>query len=212
MLNNKEQYNQFFSKSKESAYGKPGKLVESIAEHLSSGKALDLGAGDGRNAMFLAEKGFAVKAIDTSTSGIEKLSQSANGKGLQVETVVGDVTQWEFDSTYDVILAITLLQHLKTEDALRVLEAMQAYTNENGLNAISLFTNNGDRYRLDQIEDPDAFYPADGWLKEFYKDWEILNYEESEALLINRFREDGSPMKNVVAKILARKPAHTKEP
>lgn len=206
MINNREQYGQFFSKSKESAYGKPVKMVQLIPEYVKSGSALDLGAGDGRHSLFLAAHGLQVKAIDTSDIGLDKLKQSADQMGVTVDTQVADLAQWSFDGAYDAIVATVIFQHLNTQDALRVLSDMKSHTRPQGVNAISLFTKSGDRYRIDQVEDPTAFYPEDGWLKEFYKDWEVLEFEEAEAPLIGKFRDDGTQMSNTVSRILARKP------
>jgi hypothetical protein len=107
-----------------------------------------------------------------------------------------------------VIVATVIFQHLPTQGALPLLEEMKARTNPGGVNAITLFTKNGDRYALDKQEDPDAFYPEDCWLKEFYQDWEVLEHELSSSPLIGKSHEDGTPMTNMVEKILARKPTH----
>ena len=50
---------QFFGKTENaSSVGEPTKTVERLAELLSSGLMLALGAGDGRHALYLAKKGF----------------------------------------------------------------------------------------------------------------------------------------------------------
>lgn len=206
MKNNGEIYNRFYANAVEHAYGKPNKIVELIPDYITSGSVLDLGAGDGRHALFLAQKGFSVTAVDTSGAALEKMKRFADEKGLSVEAVVGDIAQWPIDKEYDAIIATTIFQHLITEDALRVLGEMKKQTCGGGVNAISLFTNNGDRYLLDREEDPYAFYPDDNWLREFYGDWEIISYEESSGPLIGKVKKDGSPMTSVVARILARKP------
>jgi len=46
-------------------------LIENIGE-VPVGKALDLGVGEGRNAIFLARKGFYVTGIDISSKSVEK--------------------------------------------------------------------------------------------------------------------------------------------
>ena len=48
------------------------------------GRALDLGAGDGRNAAFLAQHGFAVEAVDLSATAVAKLSSLARRTGLDI--------------------------------------------------------------------------------------------------------------------------------
>jgi SAM-dependent methyltransferase len=206
MINDKETYAGFYSKSVEHSYGKPNKNVELIPEYLSSGSALDLGAGDGRHAILLASAGFEVKALDTSQVALDKMQRIAKENGVKVEGVLADLTGWSFDTDYDALVAAFILQHLQKEDALRLMDEMRKHTKPNGLNAVSLFTKTGDRYLEDRKDDPNAFYPDDNWLQEYYKDWEILDFETSEATIINRTRKDGSPARNNVEKILARKP------
>lgn len=203
----KENYENFYGKTElESSYGPPAKIVEMIPEVLSSGKVLDLGAGDGRHALFLAQKGFTVKAVDLSEAGLEKLRKLAARQGTAIEIEAADLSQWSITGEHDAIVATVVFQHLPTEQALRLLGEMKERTKDGGINAITLFTKTGDRALLDQEEDPGAFYPDDGWLKEFYKDWEIIDQGTVTSPLIGKFRKDGSPMQNVVERILARKP------
>lgn len=200
-------YDRFYSQTAEFAFnkGKPLKTVEKVPELLSSGEVLDLGSGEGRHSLFLAEKGFAVTAVDTSQVGLEKLRRFAGEKGLEIKTVAEDLVQWKFEQDYDVIVATVVFQHVATEDALRILGDMKAHTQPNGINIVSLFTKTGDRYENEK--DRALFYPDDGWLKDFYRDWEILEIESESKPLIQKFRPDGSPATNVVEKILARKPS-----
>ena len=209
MRNEIFRYNHIYGQEqegKEHFYGEPVAVVKEIPSLLSGGKALDIGAGDGRHAIFLAEHGFDVTALDTSPVGLEKIHHIAEKKSLHLQTEVVDVATWDFSKQYDAIVVAVTLQHLKEADALAVLQKMKEHTNPGGVNAIVLFTNNGDRYLLDQEEDPGAFYPPDGWLREYYKDWEIQSYEEVSGKLVQRKRSDGTPMENMTARMLARKP------
>ena len=56
----------------------PTQIVKSLLKYKKLGKVLDLGAGEGRNSIFLAEKGFDVTAIDISEIGINKLKNNPN--------------------------------------------------------------------------------------------------------------------------------------
>lgn len=81
--------------SPEYFYGeRPNAFLEAQAEHLPAGGAvLSLGEGEGRNAVFLASRGHAVTALDSSPRGFEKLRQLAERRGVQVATWLEDVTQ-----------------------------------------------------------------------------------------------------------------------
>jgi len=55
------------------------------------GKALDLAAGEGRNAVFLAENGFAVEAVDISRTALDRAKKSALSRGVRIKTVAADL-------------------------------------------------------------------------------------------------------------------------
>ncbi len=78
-------------------------LKEQIA-NLGKGKALCLAAGEGRNAVYLAEQGFEVVAVDISTKGLRKCQALAKARGVEVRTVVADLETYEFEhGVYDLI-------------------------------------------------------------------------------------------------------------
>ena len=87
----------------------PSSAVKNILHLKSQGTVLDIGVGEGRNALFLAQNGFAVTGIDISEEGIKKFTQEAQKRGLHVHGIVADITTAELEK-YDVILAINLLQ------------------------------------------------------------------------------------------------------
>jgi SAM-dependent methyltransferase len=82
-----------------------------------TGRALDLGAGEGRHSVWLAALGWQVTAVDFSATGIERGRSGAGEVGVEVDWVVSDVRTWEPPEgvTFDLILAAYL--HL-TDDVL----------------------------------------------------------------------------------------------
>lgn len=200
-------YAKFFgSQPDQSSYGEPQELVTKIASLMSAGQLLDLGAGDGRHALYLAKKGWHVQAVDISPDGISKLKKLADRDSLKLQTEIVDLTNWKIDAEYDAIIGVMIFQHLQTARALELMQEMKTHTKSGGFNAISLFTKTGDRFLMDQEEDPESFYPEDGWLENFYDGWKILEFTSLSGPLIGKFRKDGTPMENRVEKILAQKP------
>jgi tellurite methyltransferase len=209
MKYSEENYKRFYGRVVDvSSYGQPVEIVRRIPQLLAGGTVLDLGAGDGRHALYLAAERFAVKAVDISQAGLDKLERLARESQLTLKTLLADLSQWSIDAEYDVILSILLVQHLEPASALRLMQETKERTKPGGVNAIELFTCTGDRPALSREEDPDfhAFYPEDGWLRSFYRGWEILSHESSSAPLIGKTRTDGSPMSSVVERLVARKP------
>jgi tellurite methyltransferase len=197
-------YNKIYSENEKTfGGGKPEKVVSDITKYKSSGLVLELGAGEGRNSLFLAEQGFEVTARDISQVGVEKLNKAAQEKGLNIHTEVKDIRTLDTDRQYDIFVCTYVLHHLSREDAVSLIKQMREHTSEDGLNTITTFTENGDFYRNNP--DTDNFYPKEGELRELYADWDVLEYEEVENQAFAK-RPDGSPMVNVSAKLIARKP------
>lgn len=80
-------------------------VVEELAE-LPAGRALDLGAGEGRNAIWLAERGWQVTAVDFSAVGLAKAAELAAGRGLTgVRWVEADLREYQpGPAAYDLVL------------------------------------------------------------------------------------------------------------
>jgi len=80
-----------------------------------TGRALDLGAGEGRHAVWLAALGWQVTAVDFSAVGIERGRHGAQEVGVDVDWVVADVRTWEPPPgvTFDLVLVAFL--HLEDD-------------------------------------------------------------------------------------------------
>lgn len=81
-------------------------LVEEVAD-LDPGRALDLGAGEGRNAVWLALHGWDVTAVDFSDVGLSKARQLADAAGVTVDLVCADATA-PIQDRYDLVVVLYL--------------------------------------------------------------------------------------------------------
>ncbi|MGM8886400.1 class I SAM-dependent methyltransferase [Psychrobacter sp. 1U2] len=71
------------------------------------GCVLCLAEGEGRNAVFLAEQGYEVTAMDLSEVGLRKAQQLADDKGVTISTQVADLSDYEFEADrWDGIVSI----------------------------------------------------------------------------------------------------------
>jgi tellurite methyltransferase len=141
----------------------PTILVVEIAEKLAVGTAIDLACGAGRNALYLADRGWAVTAVDGSKKAVELVQLRAAARGLQVHTKVADLTAPNFTmqpDTFDLVLIAYYLQRdlfPKVKAAVRpggVIVAI-AHTPESG----------------EEWSDKRAL---PGELREFFNGWELL--------------------------------------
>ena len=72
--------------------------------HLQKGRTLDIAAGEGKNALFLALRGFDVDAVDISAVGLRKTRQLASTMGVKIHTILADLDAYQIEKErYDLI-------------------------------------------------------------------------------------------------------------
>jgi 2-polyprenyl-3-methyl-5-hydroxy-6-metoxy-1,4-benzoquinol methylase len=77
---------------------------------IAPGRALDVAAGKGRNAVFLAEKGFEVEGIDVSAVALEEARKRATSQGLRITFNQSDLDHVQLpEATYDLIIDFNFL-------------------------------------------------------------------------------------------------------
>lgn len=86
----------------------PNATVAQLVTPMTPGRALDVGAGEGRHAVWLAGLGWEVTAVDFSAVGVGR-GRAAPG-GNAVDWVVADVRKWSppLGATYDLVLVVYL--------------------------------------------------------------------------------------------------------
>ncbi|MDY7105040.1 MAG: class I SAM-dependent methyltransferase [Actinomycetota bacterium] len=97
----------------------PNRFVVAELADLSPGRALDVAAGEGRNAIWLAEQGWSVVAVDFSKAGIAKAERLGAERGVEVDWVCADVLTYEPPAPFDLVLVCYL--HLPAEQWAQVL-------------------------------------------------------------------------------------------
>jgi SAM-dependent methyltransferase len=99
----------------------PNRLFAAEVGELPPGRALDLACGEGRNAVWLAERGWRVTAIDFSDVALGKAARLAESRGVEVEWVVADVLELALEPrSFDLVAVLYLqLPHAELASALR---------------------------------------------------------------------------------------------
>jgi len=83
--------------AEEYAYGtEPNDFLKNMIEQVPSGRVLCVAEGEGRNAVFLAEHGYHVTAIDASAVGLEKANKLAAQRKVTINTECHDLTEYMF--------------------------------------------------------------------------------------------------------------------
>lgn len=87
----------------------PNRFLVAEAAGLAPARALDLACGEGRNAIWLAELGWQVTAVDFSEVAIAKARERAARDGADVDFVCGDLLDYEPEpEAYDLVLVLYL--------------------------------------------------------------------------------------------------------
>ena len=87
----------------------PNALAAALLADLPAGRAIDVAAGEGRMALWLASLDWKVTALDFSAVGLQRGRQRAQERGLEVEWQVADATEVELpEAAYDLVLVLYL--------------------------------------------------------------------------------------------------------
>jgi SAM-dependent methyltransferase len=140
------------------------------------GRALDLGAGEGSDAIRLALLGYSVDAVEVSPVAAAKIARFATEVGAKVNVAVADVAEFTPDGLYDVIISNGVLHYVENKEA--AIGRMQAATHAGGINVVSLWST------YTPVPDCHDFIPMfcddeDGIVTKLYSSWatELLYFE-----------------------------------
>jgi SAM-dependent methyltransferase len=106
----REDWNARYASAKLLWTAEPNRLFAAEVDGLPPGRALDLACGEGRNAVWLAERGWRVTGVDFSDVALGKAERLAASRGVEVEWVVADVVELEPERQAFALVALLYLQ------------------------------------------------------------------------------------------------------
>jgi tellurite methyltransferase len=174
-------------RAKEDLEPSPNPLLVATAARLAPGKALDLACGTGRNAIWLAEHGWRVTAVDGSQAAIELLRKRADERGVSLQIHVADLENGEFrikPNAWDLIAMCFYLQSSLFETAKLGVKPGGVVL------GIVHITAPGEEATEHQLRP--------GELRTYFRGWEILHYFEGPP--------NDPAHKRLSAEIVARRP------
>lgn len=116
----------------ENLFGNPYKeLIDFFLKFPEKGKLLDLGCGQGRDALPLAKLGYQVTAIDDCEIGLNQLKAKASLENIKLNLIKTDIYKFEAFDEYDIVLLDSMF-HFEKKDKKkettflkRILEALK---------------------------------------------------------------------------------------
>jgi len=98
----------------------PNRFLPAEVASLAPGRALDLACGEGRNALWLAERGWRVTAVDFSAVGLAKAAALAEARHVEVAWIEADLANWvPPEAGFDLVIVFYL--HLPADERRLVL-------------------------------------------------------------------------------------------
>jgi cyclopropane fatty-acyl-phospholipid synthase-like methyltransferase len=177
-----------------------------IEERKAPGSVLDLGAGLGNNAMFLAKNGFDVTAVEISAAAVElfkaRLSNEDSSVIQRVRVLHQDALDFVPDRQFDSVLAYGLLHCLQRVDHVQLLlRRMQLWTNDDGHHVVVALTNRLPVPAVQAYLEP--IVVSEELLRNCYGRWSFRSFEHTvltESHPTSRQEHDHS-----ICRLLARK-------
>jgi len=105
--NDRDKWNERYRTGAYALRTHPSQLLLEWVDRIPTGRALDVACGAGRNALYLAARGFDVDAVDISVEALERARESAQRSGLRVNWMQQDLDgQPALQGEYQLILMI----------------------------------------------------------------------------------------------------------
>ncbi len=190
MKNPKEKWNKRYKEGNHHDIEDPSNLLKRWISRIPTGKAIDIGCGNGRNAIFLSTKGYEVDAIDFSEEALKIAREKAQEKNLKINWIKKDIQEHNFPKgKYDLVV-------MSFFNPLEKLAEIKNSLNEGG----HILFENHIKTEKREVKGPDKdskyrFDPNE--VLEKFDDLQILFYEEG----IERF---GKGKKSAISRIVAK--------
>lgn len=180
--------------------GEPSSVVTDALSGMPPGRALDLGCGSGRHAVWLAGQGWRVTAVDFAAEALRQARERAAAAGVAVDWVEADATAYELEAgAYDLVLLAYI--HLPAAERRRLLARAAGAVGTGG--ALLVVGHHTDNLAAGAPgpSSPAVLYSAE----DVAADLAGLTAERAERVLRPARLDDGTEVEAVDALVLARR-------
>lgn len=177
----KQFWNQRFGAA-EYVYGKePNAFFKSVIDNMTPGRIFIPGAGEGRDAVYAAAKGWDVYCADTSDAGRDKAMKLAAEKKVGIRYEIMDINDAVYpDAYFDAVASVFF--HLPEKTRLRFYQGARKWLKPGGLFMMEAFTPKQLQYRSGGPKDADMLVDTEQLTKELVG-FDTILLKESEVLL-----------------------------
>lgn len=173
-------YNKLYSKYPNIWGLEPNSLLKTIAKNHKNGTFLDLGSGQGRDAIWMLKQGYFVTALDNSERGLKNISKAVKDQRCKNESITiihSNIEDFHINTEmYDIIQAFNSLQFISKDKALTVVENMKSGVQKGGYIIISGFTTKDALFK--KYENDVRCFFAPNELENLFSNFNIILYEE----------------------------------
>ena len=174
-------YDDKYTNSKAAFGDKPEKILVSHYKKIdNSSVVLDVGAGQGRHAFFLAQNGFAVEVLEPSIVGINQMKEVAEKENLPIHFTHGSLAEFEPKITaYSAVLLFGIIQILTREQISELLTSLKSWTAEDSLIFITAFSTDEPSYEKHKKDDVEigknSFKDSKDFIRTYLEKDELLD-------------------------------------
>ncbi|HEX2619482.1 MAG TPA: class I SAM-dependent methyltransferase [Phototrophicaceae bacterium] len=161
---------------------KPDLLLMEYAAQIPMGQVLDLGMGEGRNALYFAYRGYPVRGVDLAPTAVEHCRERAQALNIPIQTEINNMLDVTIDpDSLTLAISTMCLQFVKQSEAHQIIQRIKQGLKVDGMVYLTMFSTDEPRYAtLKQTDEevdgePNTFYLAN-------RDTYVHFFEQSEIL------------------------------
>ncbi len=211
-------YNERYSTTRNVFGSAPDRIIEMYAALMNpSLPVLDVGAGQGRNAFYLARWGFTVDAVEPAEAGAAAILAETERGGIPIRVHAHGIEEFDAaEGAFAGVMLVGMTQVLSREKIVTLLERVKGWTAPRGLVFVTAFTVDDFRYAFHEHEwsrvGQHSFVSPDGdvrtylepdELKSFFDGYKVVHYRE--GLGPEHSHGDGPPERHALVEAVFRK-------
>ena len=163
-------------------------------------KVLDIGCGEGKDAVYMAKQGYIVYAFDITKNGIEKTKKMAKEANVEINAFIADINDFEINEKFDIIYSTGTIQYLNDDKIDSFFKKVKDMSNINAINWFNVFVDKPFMELPPDWDIGEKMWPK-GKLFTYYPDWKFERIDE----IIFDCNSSNIPHKHCMDVLVARK-------